>query len=121
MKTHKDLEVWKEGVGLVISIYELTSAFPKEEQFGLTSQMRRAVVSVPSNIAEGAARQSKKEFIRYLYIALASISELETQYLISQKLGYAATDNLIEPIARLRQKLLNFIKYLKTEHSRIAS
>ncbi len=121
MKTHKDLEVWKEGVDLVVAIYKLTSYFPKEEQFGLTSQMRRAAVSVPSNIAEGAARQSKKEFIKYLYIALGSISELETQYLISQKLNYSGPIDLGEPITRIRQKLLNFIKHLKSKNIKPAS
>ena len=69
-KTHKDLKIWKEGIDLIISIYKLTKEFPNEELYGLTSQMRRAAVSYPSNIAEGAARSSNNEYIRFLYIAL---------------------------------------------------
>lgn len=79
MKTHRDLDVWKKSVSLVTSIYEITKSFPKEEIYGLTNQIRRAAVSVPSNIAEGSARQGNKEFIQFLYIALGSLTELETQ------------------------------------------
>jgi len=71
-KTHRDLEVWKRGISFVTTIYKLTGSFPKEELYGLTSQIRRAAISIPSNIAEGAARKSNKEFIHYLYIALGS-------------------------------------------------
>ena len=88
MKTHKDLEIWNLGVQLVEAIYRVTSTFPKEEIYGLISQIRRAAVSIPSNIAEGAARNSLKEFIQFLYVSLGSLSELETQIIISQKLGY---------------------------------
>lgn len=73
MKTHKDLEVWKKSIELVTNLYKLTSIFPKEEQFGLTNQIRRASVSVPSNIAEGAARNSDKEFLRFPYISMGSV------------------------------------------------
>ena len=72
MKTHKDLDVWKLSIDFVTDIYKVTSSFPKEDQFGLTNQIRRAAVSVPSNIAEGAARNSDKEFLRFLYISLGS-------------------------------------------------
>ncbi len=89
MGTHKDLDIWKMGIDLVERLYNISGAFPKEEQFGLTSQMRRAVVSIPSNIAEGAARSSKREFLQYLYISLGSLSEIETQLLISQRLGFS--------------------------------
>jgi four helix bundle protein len=71
MKTHKDLDVWKKAIELVASIYKTTSSFPKEELYGLTSQIRRAAVSLPSNIAEGAARNHVNEFRQFLYIALA--------------------------------------------------
>ena len=84
--THKDLDVWKLGIELVQEVYEVTKVFPKEEMYGLTSQIRRAAVSIPSNIAEGYARESIKELIRFLYISLGSLSELETQLLISIKL-----------------------------------
>jgi four helix bundle protein len=76
---HKDLDVWKKSMNLVVLIYDITSKFPSDERFGLTSQMRRAAVSIPSNIAEGAARKGDKEFIQFLMIALGSLSELETQ------------------------------------------
>ncbi len=86
MGTHKDLDVWKRSVELVTTVYYLTSEFPKEEIFGLTNQIRRASVSIPSNIAEGAARNSDKEFIRFLYISLGSNQELDTQMLIARNL-----------------------------------
>jgi four helix bundle protein len=112
-KTHKDLKIWKEGIDLIISIYKLTKEFPNEELYGMTSQMRRAAVSYPSNIAEGAARSSNNEYIRFLYIALGSLSELETQIIISEKLHYIANKTtIIEEIEALRRKTLNLIKYL---------
>jgi four helix bundle protein len=83
---HKDLEVWKKSMDLVEDVYALSKFFPNDEKFGLTNQIRRASVSVPSNISEGAARKSDKEFIQFLYIALGSLSELETQYLIAVRL-----------------------------------
>ena len=86
MLTHKDLDIWKLGVDLVGEIYRVTRQFPYEEIYGLTVQMRRSAVSIPSNISEGAARSSKKEFIQFLYISLGSLAELETQILIAEKL-----------------------------------
>lgn len=88
MTTHKDLNVWKKSMNLVILTYRLTGQFPKEELFGLSSQMRRAAVSIPSNIAEGHGRNSDKELIRFLFISLGSASELETQILLSSKLEF---------------------------------
>ena len=93
MTTHKDLNVWKKSMNLVVLIYKLTGQFPKEELFGLASQMRRASVSIPSNIAEGHGRNSEKELIRFLYISLGSASELETQLLLSYKLGFLNEDS----------------------------
>ncbi len=84
MKTHKDLDVWRGSIELARIIYEITRQYPKGEQFGLTSQMRRSVVSIASNIAEGAARNGNKEFKQFLYIALGSASELDTQIEISK-------------------------------------
>ena len=75
IKTHKDLDAWKESMSLVEEVYKLTESFPKEEIFGLTSQMRRAATSIPSNIAEGAARNSEKEFIQFLHVSLGSLAE----------------------------------------------
>ncbi len=107
MATHKELDVWKWGMDIVEKIYKITNTFPQSEQFGLISQMRRAAVSVPSNIAEGAARNSSKENIRFLYFSLGSLSELETQCLISQRLGFLKNNSIIE-------ELINFIKYIKS-------
>jgi four helix bundle protein len=88
MKTHKDLEVWKISIEMVTKIYQITRNFPKEEIYGLTNQMRRAAVSVPSNIAEGAGRSYSKEFLQFLYFATGSLSELETQLIIAYNLKY---------------------------------
>jgi len=115
MKTHKDLDVWKRGLDLVEEIYTVTQKFPKEEIYGLTSQLRRASVSFPSNIAEGAARSSIKEYIQFLYIAVGSLSEIETQIMIAGRLGYLSSDSLLEEVELLRKMTLNLIKYLKTK------
>ncbi len=88
MRNHKDLIVWQKSIALVRRLYEVTRAFPQEELFGLTSQMRMAAVSIPSNIAEGYGRIYDKERINFLSIALGSASELETQLIISNDLGF---------------------------------
>ena len=88
MRKHHELRVWQEAVTLVTEVYRFTAVFPKEEVFALTSQMRRAAISIPSNIAEGAARNTDKEFLQFLSIARGSLSELETQVIISRNLGY---------------------------------
>lgn len=85
---YEDLEVWKEAIALVKMIYELTYAFPKEEMFGLTSQIRRSATSIPSNIAEGQQRDTLKDYLRYLSIAMGSHGELKTQLIIASELGY---------------------------------
>ena len=115
MKTHKDLDVWKRGISFVEQIYRTTKKFPKEELYGLTSQLRRAAVSLPSNIAEGAARSSTKEYIQFCYIALGSLSEVETQIMIAEKLGYIPAGTLLEEVEALRRMLLNLIRYLKSK------
>ena len=114
IKNHKDLEVWKKSMDLVSNIYKITESFPNKELYGLTNQIRRAAVSVPSNIAEGAARSSKKEFIQFLYIALGSLSEFETQIIIANRLEYLNNlDTLLEDL-KFSQKLVNgLIYYLK--------
>ena len=112
MNTHKDLIVWGKSMDLVIATYKQCSKFPSDEKFGLTSQMRRSAISIPSNIAEGAARNSTKEYIRFLYIALGSLSELETQFLISKRLDYV-NNTLEDPIIEIRRMLLSLIKKLK--------
>ena len=87
-RKHHDLHVWQESMALTKEIYTATGHFPREEIYALTNQMRRAAVSIPSNIAEGAARTSNKEFLQFLSIARGSLSELETQVILSEDLGY---------------------------------
>jgi four helix bundle protein len=106
MKTHKDLEVWRGGIKLVEEIYQLTKHFPKEEIYGMISQIRRAAVSVPANISEGAARNQTKDFIRFLRISQGSLSEVETLLYISVLLGYLQQDQIIKPEERIK-KLTN--------------
>jgi len=88
MRPHEKLEVWERADDFVVRIYKVTDAFPKEERYGLTSQIRRAAVSVPANIAEGAARQSAKDFCYFLSNAQGSVSELATEILIARRLGF---------------------------------
>ena len=113
IRTHKDLEVWKKAMELAETMYAITSKFPKEEQYGLVSQIRRSAVSVPSNIAEGAARNSSKEFIQYLYITMGSLSELETQLLLAQRLNFLKDNNSIVEIDSVRKMTIGLINYLK--------
>ena len=89
MKSHKDLDVWKKAIDLSAEVYRLSRAFPREEIYGITSQMRRASVSIASNIAEGAARRTDRDFIHFLHMALGSASELDTQIEIVVKVGLA--------------------------------
>lgn len=88
MSNHRDLQVWNKSMDLVVEIYKITEEFPNDEKYGLTSQLRRAAVSIPSNIAEGAARKSTKELIQFLSIALGSLAEVETQIEIAQRINY---------------------------------
>jgi len=88
-RPHENLRVWQEAMTLVEAVYAFSGHFPAAERFGLTSQFRRAAVSVPSNIAEGAARRSTPEYLRFLSVARGSLAELDTQYQIAIRLGYA--------------------------------
>lgn len=118
MKTHKDLDAWKNAISLVTDVYKHTLNFPKEETYGLTSQIRRSAVSIPSNIAEGAGRNHDKEFIQFLYISLASMSELETQMLIACNLEYVsknALEEFNEKSKIISNQILGLIKYLKNK------
>jgi four helix bundle protein len=115
MGTHKDLDVWKLGIQIVKDIYTATAKFPQGEMYGLTSQLRRAAVSVPANIAEGAARNGKKEFVQFLYIGLGSLSEIETLLIIAEDLNYIGNNGLRNQVTSLRMKMLNLIKYLKSK------
>ncbi len=92
LRSHRDLEVWKISMTLVETIYNLVKAFPREEMYGLTSQIKRSAISIPSNIAEGAGRKGETEWTRFLYIALGSLSELETQLELAIRLKYPDSD-----------------------------
>jgi four helix bundle protein len=110
---HKDLDVWKRSMDLVEEIYKTTSNFPSSEIYGLTNQLRRASVSIPSNIAEGAARKGDKELLYFINIAIGSVAEIETQLLIAVRLEYINEDNSIFASAtEVRKLLLGFRNYL---------
>ena len=108
--THKDLEVWKLSIELVVKVYSITKSLPSEEKFGLISQMKRSAVSVPSNIAEGAGRSSTKEFMRFIDIASGSLSELETQLIIVEKLEFTSTRQLLENEMKVIRNMLFKLK-----------
>ena len=114
--THRDLKVWNDSINFVTKIYQITNNFPKEELFGITSQIRRASVSIPSNIAEGAARTSKKEFNNFLSIALGSASEVETQLIISKNLNYLNIDSfntIIQDLNKIQRMISGLMKSIK--------
>ena len=116
MKSHKDLDVYKKSLDLVEDIYKLTRSFPKEEKYGLSSQLQRAGVSIQSNVAEGAARKNNKEFIQFLYIALGSSAEVETQLEIAFRLSYIKNvDAIINNIADIRRLIQGLIRYIKNK------
>ena len=102
--------MWKKSIQFVKKIYGITSKFPDTEKYGLTNQMRRCAVSIPSNIAEGAGRNSKKEFKQFLYISLGSISEIETQLIISTELNYQKDNSLLDELNEIRKMLFGLIK-----------
>jgi len=105
-KPHEELEVWKFAMQLVKAVYELTADFPAEERYGLSQQMRRAAVSIPSNIAEGAGRNGAKEFMNFIGISRGSLAELETQLQLAVMLGFAAPDHPTFELASSTGKLL---------------
>ncbi|NND63840.1 MAG: four helix bundle protein [Flavobacteriaceae bacterium] len=110
---HKDLDVWKKSMKLVELIYDFSNSFPKTETYGLTSQIRRSAISIPSNIAEGAARKSNKEFLQFISISLGSLAELETQYLLSEMLGYTSgRPDIDELMISVKKLLLGTRNYL---------
>ncbi len=116
MRKFKELEVWQIGREISIEAYSLTKRIPKEELYGLTSQIRRSSISISSNIAEGCSRSSNKELIRFLEISIGSAFELETQLIISTDIGFFQEDeieDLIGKINSLQMKLNAFIKSIK--------
>ena len=112
LKNYKELKVWQKSYRLCLDLYRITKKFPKEERYGLTSQIRRAAVSIPSNIAEGYGRKTIADYLRFLYIAYGSTCELETQLLLSGDLNYANQENLkglkdgIEEVERMLKALI---------------
>jgi four helix bundle protein len=113
VSTHKDLDVWKKAMDLAAQVYSRTARFPKEELYGMTSQIRRSAISIPSNIAEGAARHSRKEFIQFLHIASGSVAELETQLLLAIRMGFISSDSIISHVEEVRKLLLGLLRSLK--------
>jgi four helix bundle protein len=116
MKSHKDLDAWRVAVELAVEVYEATKSFPKDEQYGMIVQMRRAANSIPSNIAEGAARQGDREFIQFLHVALGSASELDTQLEIAKRVNLTTRESLEDlqnRVARINQMLRGLVRSLK--------
>ena len=110
---HKEMDVWKKSMVLVEAIYKMSAQFPTDECFGLTSQIRRAAISIPSNVAEGAARKSDKEFIQFISIALGSLSEVETQYHLAIRLNFinqmSEIEDLLISVGRLLIGTKNYL------------
>ena len=116
VRSYRDLEVWQRGINLVERMYELTRPFPAEEKFGLISQVRRASVAIPSNIAEGWGRGSRKEYIHFLKIARSSLLEVETQIIIACRLGYISEqvmEEMLEETTIESKMLLSLIRALR--------
>ncbi|USO00370.1 MAG: four helix bundle protein [Phycisphaeraceae bacterium] len=117
MKSYEDLVAWRLAVSACIDVYRVTQRFPSDERFGPTQQLRRAAVSVPSNIAEGYGRGSRQEYTRFLRVARGSLNEVETQLLIAEKLGYfgkAEHDETREKLAEAGRVLAGLIRSLET-------
>ena len=114
IQTYKDLIVWQKAMDLAETVHRLSQSFPREELYGLTSQLRRAVVSVPSNIAEGQARQSTAEFKNFLSIAQGSLAEVETQLLLAIRFGYM-TPQLAAPALKLREEISKMLASLRSK------
>jgi len=115
IKSFRDLMIWQRGINLVKEVYKETNNFPKEELYGLTNQIRRSAISIPSNISEGHIRQHRAEFRQYLSIALGSLAELETQILIARELNYIPnenSDNLIDQMGTLGKIIRGLMKKL---------
>ena len=117
MKDFRELKVWRKSHELVLDLYRSTNSIPHEEKYGLTSQIRRAAVSIPSNIAEGCGRNSDPDFARFLQIAMGSSSEVEYQLLLSHELGYLNSDDyerLNQSVIEVKKMLTSFLKTLRS-------
>ena len=121
IKSYKDLLIWQKGIDIVINLYELVEGFPKEEIYALTSQVKRASVSIPSNIAEGYGRNSTQSYIHFLNISRGSLFELETQLIVARKLKFIKNENLfLELMNQITEesKMLNsFINKIESSKS----
>ncbi len=117
VKSYKELLIWQKGIQIVLKVYKLTNSFPKDEIYALTSQLKRASVSIPSNIAEGFGRQTDKSFNHFLNISRGSLNEIETQLIIAKELGFIQDENLYNDLLFLieeESKMINaFTKNLK--------
>ena len=116
MKSHHDLTVWRASIALAKSVYEIARSFPKDELYGLTSQIRRASVSIASNIAEGSARQGTKELVQFLYIAAGSANELDTHFEICREVGFISENNtkaIQKDVSEVLRMLRGLIRSLK--------
>ena len=117
---HKDLEVWKKSIELVKDVYDMTSQFPDSEIYGLISQMRRCAVSIPSNLAEGSAKYSDNETLRFIDISLGSLAELETQVIIAKELNFISDNSeVLEKIKQLNAMFIGLRKHLKSKSDKI--
>jgi four helix bundle protein len=122
IKSFRDLEIWQRSIKLAEEVYQATKAFPKEELYALTSQTRRSVISISSNIAEGFARNHNKEYKQFLHIALGSCAELTTQIEIASRLGYIENRNLgilLGEIEQISKMTMSLIKKIKTDNQRL--
>ena len=119
IQSFKDLAIWQRSMCLIEEVYKITKNFPKEELYGLTSQLRRAVVSIPSNIAEGFARFHNNEYKQFLYISLGSCAEVSTQITIASRLGYIANnkvDILLDEIEQISKMTMGLVKKLNSKN-----
>lgn len=117
MRPHQKLEAWSRAIDLVTDVYQSSDHFPKEERYGLTSQIRRASVSIPANIAEGAGRRSQKEFAHFLSNSQGSASELETELIIANRPGYldeATFVRLIEQLERIGRLITGLVRHVSS-------
>ena len=120
MRNHKALIVWQKGIKMVKLLYEITRTFPQYEMYGVTAQMRRAAISIPSNIAEGFARDSNKELMHFLYVSLGSASELETQLIICREIGYLQEERY-EELMRMNNEVIRMISALINKRREMTS
>jgi len=117
MHNYKELNVWKESKDFSIYIYKLTKSFPKTEIYGITSQINRSAVSIPSNVAEGVGRNSNKDFLRFIHIAIGSSFELETQLIIAHEIGFINKEifnDLIDKLELIQKRLVSFSRFLNS-------